>query len=53
VLPQVFSPLVAVGFTVFVLLYLYTPCMSTVATVRYELETRYMLYQIAYKLVIA
>ena len=50
-LPQVFTPLAAVAFTVFVLLY--TPCMVTVAAMRHEFGTRYMLYQIAYTFVVA
>ncbi len=50
-LTQVFSPLAAVAFTVFVLLY--TPCMVTVAALRHEFGTRYTLYQIAYTFAIA
>lgn len=48
---QVFSPLAAVAFTVFVLLY--TPCMVTVAAMRHEFGTRYMLYQIVYTFAVA
>ncbi len=50
-LRDVFTPLAAVAFTVFVLLY--TPCMSTVAAMRHEFGTRFMAYQIAYTLVVA
>jgi ferrous iron transport protein B len=50
-LTQVFTPLAAVAFTVFVLLY--TPCMVTVAAMRQEFGTRFTLYQIAYTFAIA
>ncbi len=50
-LTQVFTPLAAVAFTVFVLLY--TPCMVTVAAMRQEFGTRFMLYQIAYTFAVA
>jgi ferrous iron transport protein B len=50
-LTQVFTPLTAVAFTVFVLLY--TPCMVTVAAMRHEFGTRFMLYQVAYTFAIA
>ncbi len=50
-LTQVFTPLAAVAFTVFVLLY--TPCMVTVAAMRQEFGTRFMLYQVAYTFAIA
>lgn len=50
-LTQVFTPLAAVAFTVFVLLY--TPCMVTVAAMRHEFGTRFMFYQIIYTFVIA
>ncbi len=50
-LTQTFTPLAAVAFTVFVLLY--TPCMVTVAAMRQEFGTRFVLYQVAYTLVIA
>jgi len=50
-LRDVFTPLAAVAFTVFVLLY--TPCMSTVAAMRHEFGTRFMAYQIAYTFVVA
>jgi len=50
-LTQVFTPLTALAFTVFVLLY--TPCMVTVAAMRHEFGTRFMLYQIAYTFIIA
>lgn len=45
-LRQVFTPLTAVAFTVFVLLY--TPCMVTVAAMRHEFGLRFTLYQIVY-----
>ncbi|MBK9121718.1 MAG: ferrous iron transport protein B [Chloroflexi bacterium] len=50
-LTQVFTPLAAVAFTVFVLLY--TPCMTTVAAMRQEFGTRFTLYQIAYTFAVA
>jgi ferrous iron transport protein B len=50
-LTQVFTPLTAVAFTVFVLLY--TPCMVTVAAMRHEFGTRFTLYQVAYTFAIA
>jgi ferrous iron transport protein B len=50
-LTKVFTPLAAVAFTVFVLLY--TPCMVTVAAMRQEFGTRFMLYQIAYTFAVA
>ncbi len=50
-LTQVFTPLAAIAFTVFVLLY--TPCMVTVAAMRQEFGTRFTLYQIAYTFAIA
>jgi ferrous iron transport protein B len=50
-LTGVFSPLAAVAFTVFILLY--TPCMVTVAAMRHEFGTRFMAYQIAYTFAIA
>jgi len=50
-LTQAFTPLAAIAFTVFVLLY--TPCMVTVAAMRHEFGTRFMFYQIIYTFVIA
>jgi len=50
-LNQAFTPLTAIAFTVFVLLY--TPCMVTVAAMRHEFGTRFMFYQIVYTFVIA
>ncbi len=50
-LTQLFTPLAAVAFTVFVLLY--TPCMVTVAAMRHEFGVRFTLYQIAYTLLVA
>jgi len=46
VLMQVFTPLSALAFMVFILLYI--PCMSAVAAMRHEFTTRWALYQIAY-----
>ena len=43
--------LAAVAFNVFVLLYV--PCMATVAAMRHEFGGRWMLYQMAYTLLIA
>lgn len=45
-LTQIFTPLSAVAFTVFVLLY--TPCMATVGAMRHEFGTRFTVYQMAY-----
>lgn len=50
-LRNIFTPLAAVAFTVFVLLY--TPCMVTVAAMRHEFGTRFMAYQIAYTFAVA
>lgn len=50
-LTQVFTPLAAVAFTVFVLLY--TPCMVTVAAMRQEFGARFTLYQIGYTFAVA
>ncbi|MFW5708827.1 MAG: ferrous iron transport protein B [Chloroflexota bacterium] len=50
-LTQVFTPLSAIAFTVFVLLY--TPCMVTVAAMRHEFGTRFMFYQVGYTFVVA
>jgi ferrous iron transport protein B len=50
-LTQIFSPLAAVAFTVFVLLY--TPCMATVAAMNHEFGRRFTMYQVAYTFVIA
>lgn len=50
-LTQVFTPLSALAFTVFVLLY--TPCMTTVAAMRHEFGMRFTLYQVAYTFVVA
>lgn len=46
-----FTPLQAVAFNVFVLLYI--PCMATVAAMRQEFGTRWMLYQAAYMMLVA
>lgn len=46
-----FTPLSALAFNVFVLLYV--PCMSTVAAMRHEFGTRWTVYQVAYTLAIA
>nr|MCU0482381.1 ferrous iron transport protein B [Anaerolineae bacterium] len=45
-LTQIFTPLSAVAFTVFVLLY--TPCMATVGAMRHEFGTRFTIYQVLY-----
>lgn len=50
-LTQVFTPLSAVAFTVFVLLY--TPCVTTLAAMRQEFGARFTLYQIAYTFALA
>ncbi|MCA9914930.1 MAG: ferrous iron transporter B, partial [Anaerolineae bacterium] len=50
-LTQLFTPLAAIAFTVFVLLY--TPCMVTIAAMRQEFGMRFTLYQIAYTLLVA
>lgn len=50
-LRNIFTPLSAVAFTVFVLLY--TPCMVTVAAMRHEFGTRWALYQVVYMLIVA
>ncbi len=46
-----FTPLTAVAFSVFVLLYI--PCITSVAAMKHEFGTRWMLYQIAYTSAIA
>ncbi|MBC6937806.1 MAG: ferrous iron transport protein B [Chloroflexi bacterium] len=46
-----FTPLAAVAFNVFILLYV--PCMATVAAMRQEFGARWMLAQVAYTLVVA
>ncbi|MGF1504224.1 MAG: nucleoside recognition domain-containing protein, partial [Anaerolineae bacterium] len=46
-----FTPLTAVAFCAFVLLYV--PCMSTLAALRHEFGTRWMLIQTGYSLLIA
>lgn len=50
-LSQVFTP--ATAFTLLVFCLLYTPCMATMATVRRELGTRWMLYIMVSQCVIA
>jgi ferrous iron transport protein B len=45
-LTRVFSPLAAVAFTAFVLLY--TPCMTTVAAMKHEFGWRWTIYQMLY-----
>ncbi len=50
-LRNAFTPLAAVAFNVFVLLYV--PCMATTAAMRQEFGTRWMLYQIGYTLAVA
>jgi len=46
-----FTPLAAVAFNVFVLLYV--PCMAATTAMRHEFGTRMMAYQLAYTIVIA
>jgi ferrous iron transport protein B len=50
-LEKAFTPLQAVAFNVFVLLYI--PCMATVAAMRQEFGNRWMLYQSAYMTIVA
>ncbi|MCZ2098171.1 MAG: hypothetical protein LC121_18280 [Anaerolineae bacterium] len=50
-LTQAFTPLAAVAFTVFILLYV--PCMTASAAMRHEFGTRMMFYQMGYTLVLA
>ncbi len=50
-LRQAFTPLAAVAFNVFVLLYV--PCMATTAALRHEFGTRWMLAQSGYTLLVA
>lgn len=50
-LDRAFTPLSAVAFNVFVLLYV--PCMATVAAMRQEFDIRWTLYQVFYTLGIA
>lgn len=46
-----FTPLAALAFNIFVLLYI--PCMGTVGAMRQEFGTRWMLAQVGYTLVVA
>ena len=50
-LQKAFTPLQAVAFNVFVLLYI--PCMATIAAMRHEFGTRWMLYQSTYMIAVA
>ncbi len=50
-LSRAFTPLSALAFTVFILLYV--PCMSATAAMRHEFGTRWMLLQVGYTLFIA
>ena len=50
-LRDTFTPLEAVAFNVFVLLYV--PCMSAAAAMRHEFGPRWMLFQMGYTLVVA
>ncbi|MAU13344.1 MAG: ferrous iron transport protein B [Anaerolineaceae bacterium] len=50
-LTQAYTPLAAVAFSVFILLY--TPCMATVAAMRQEFGRQFVFYQIAYTFGIA
>ncbi len=51
VLTGAFTPLSAVAFTVFILLYV--PCMTATAAVRHEFGSRWMLYQLGYTSAVA
>jgi len=46
-----FTPLAAVAFSVFVLLY--TPCMATIGAIRHEFGSRWMWFSILYMLTVA
>lgn len=50
-LRHAFTPLAAVAFNIFVLLYI--PCMATTAAMRQEFGTRWTLYQMGYSLGVA
>lgn len=50
-LTQAFTPLAALAFTVFILLYV--PCMSATAAMRHEFGARWMLLQVGYTLAVA
>lgn len=50
-LRNAFTPLAAVAFNVFVLLYV--PCMATTAAMRQEFGSRWMFYQMGYTLAVA
>lgn len=50
-LTSAFTPLAAVAFTVFILLYV--PCMTATAAVRHEFGSRWMLYQLGYTSAVA
>jgi ferrous iron transport protein B len=45
------TPLVAIGFMAFVLLY--TPCVMTVITIRREFGARWMWFDVGYQLALA
>lgn len=51
ILPQVFTPLTAYAFMVFVLLY--TPCVAVMATFKKEFGTKLMLFSVSYQLILA
>lgn len=51
ILPQYFSAISAYAFLAFVLLY--TPCVTTVATMKKEYGTKMMIFSIVYQLVLA
>ncbi|HVU14472.1 MAG TPA: ferrous iron transport protein B, partial [Phototrophicaceae bacterium] len=51
VLTRAFTPLSAVAFTVFILLYV--PCMTATAAMRHEFGSRWMFYQLAYTSAVA
>jgi len=51
VLPQYFTPLTAYSFLVFCLIYI--PCVATVAAIRKEAGTKWMLFSVGYLFVLA
>ncbi|MDI3311507.1 MAG: ferrous iron transport protein B [Thermoanaerobacterium sp.] len=51
ILPTVFTPISAISFLVFVLLY--TPCISLIATMKKEYGSKMAMFSVAYQLVLA
>ncbi|MPN44697.1 Fe(2+) transporter FeoB [bioreactor metagenome] len=51
ILPQHFTSVTAYGFLVFTLLY--TPCVTTIATMKKEYGSKMMFFSVAYQLVLA